>query len=229
MRYCPICERTYGDEVRVCEVDGAILKDSGINQDPLIGKVVRGRYRVLEKLGEGGMGTVYLAEQIAINRKVALKILHPDYARDQEFVRRFRQEAKLAAALNHRNIITVFDFDQADDGSLYIVMEYVAGKSLSGLIQDGPINLRRVMRLGVQIAEGLRAAHVAGVIHRDIKPENIMVVGEEEIKLMDFGIARLTNTEAATRLTRSGMIMGTPTYMAPEQIEGGEVGEATDI
>ena len=229
MRYCPICERTYVDEITVCEVDGAILRESGPKQDPLVGKIVRGRYRVLEKIGEGGMGTVYLAEQLAISRKVAFKLLHPDYARDQEFVRRFRQEAKLAASLNHRNIITVFDFDQADDGSLYIVMEYVAGQSLNKLIQQGPMDLGRALRLAIQIGEGLKAAHGAGVIHRDIKPENVMVVGEEEIKLMDFGIARLSDTEAATRLTRPGMIMGTPTYMAPEQIEGGEVGTATDI
>ena len=229
MRYCPLCERTYGDEVTVCAIDGSILRESGAKQDPLIGKMVRARYRVLKKLGEGGMGSVYLAEQIAINRNVALKILHPDYARDPEFVRRFRQEAKLAASLSHHNIVTIFDFDQADDGSLYIVMEYVAGNSLSGVIKSGLLDVRTVVRLGIQIAEGLRAAHTAGVIHRDIKPENIMVLPGDEIKLMDFGIARLSNVEGVTRLTRSGVIMGTPTYMAPEQIEGGEVGVATDI
>jgi serine/threonine-protein kinase len=229
MRYCPLCERTYGDEVNVCEIDGSVLRESGSKQDPLIGKIVRSRYRVLKKLGEGGMGSVYLAEQIAVNRNVALKILHSDYARDPEFVKRFRQEAKLAASLSHHNIVTIFDFDQADDGSLYIVMEYVAGDSLSTVIKSGHLDIRTAVRLGIQIAEGLRAAHTAGVIHRDIKPENIMVLPGDEIKLMDFGIARLSNVEGATRLTRSGMIMGTPTYMAPEQIEGGEVGVATDI
>lgn len=229
MRYCPLCERTYGDEVKVCEVDGAVLREAGGKQDPLIGKIVRSRYRVLKKLGEGGMGSVYLAEQIAVNRNVALKILHSNYARDPEFVKRFRQEAKLAASLSHHNIVTIFDFDQADDGSLYIVMEYVAGNSLSAVIKSGLLDIRTAVRLAIQIAEGLRAAHTAGVIHRDIKPENIMVLPGDEIKLMDFGIARLSNVEGATRLTRSGMIMGTPTYMAPEQIEGGEVGVATDI
>lgn len=230
MRYCPICERTYGDEVKVCEIDGAVLRESGVEQDALIGKVIKGRYRVLEKLGQGGMGAVYLAEQIAVSRKVALKLLHPDYARDEEFVKRFRQEAKLAASLNHRNVITVFDFDQADDGSLYIVMEYINGRSLSEFIQNGPMDLRRALDLGIQIGEGLGAAHRCGVIHRDIKPDNIMVVeGGEEIKLMDFGIARLRDTDVTTRLTRAGMIMGTPVYMAPEQIQGGEVNEATDI
>ena len=230
MKYCPICERSYGDEAEVCEVDGAALRVSGLRQDTLVGKIIKGRYRVLKKLGEGGMGTVYLAEQVAISRKVALKLLNPDYARDQEFVRRFRQEAKLAASLNHRNVITVFDFDQADDGSLYIVMEYADGKSLGEVIREGPMDVARALRLGLQIAEGLGAAHRTGVIHRDIKPENIMVVGEgEEVKLMDFGIARLRDTGTATRMTRSGTIMGTPAYMAPEQIEGGEVSESTDI
>ncbi len=232
MKYCPICEKTYSDEVEVCEVDGTLLREVEVKQDPLIGKMIKGRYRVIEKIGEGGMGTVYLAEQVSIGRKVALKILHPEFARDQEFVKRFRQEARLAASLNHRNVITVFDFDQGDDGSLFIAMEYVQGQSLSDVVrQEGPLDLARAVRLGIQIAEGLGAAHRAGVIHRDIKPENIMVVGDaaDEIKLMDFGIARLRDTGAATRLTRSGMILGTPVYMAPEQIEGGEVTERTDI
>lgn len=229
MKYCPICEKNYGDETASCEIDGATLRESG-RRDTLIGKVVKGRYRVLEKIGEGGMGAVYLAEQVAISRKVALKVLHTDYARDEEFVKRFRQEAKLAASLNHHNVVTIFDFDQADDGSLYIVMEYVGGKNLARVVREGPMEIRRALRLAVQIAEGLTAAHRAGVIHRDVKPENIMVVGAvEEIKLMDFGISRLRDTGGASRLTRSGTIMGTPAYMAPEQIEGEEVSERTDI
>ena len=175
------------------------------------------------------MGTVYLADQFAINRKVALKILNPDYARDEDFIKRFRQEATLAASLSHYNVVTVFDFDQADDGSLYIVMEYVDGRSLAEVIQNNPMAVSSAINLGIQIAEGLSAAHRAGVIHRDIKPENIMVVGGKTIKLMDFGIARLRDSAASTRLTQAGMIMGTPAYMAPEQIEGGELSDRTDI
>jgi eukaryotic-like serine/threonine-protein kinase len=230
MKYCPICDQSYPDNLDVCDVDGATLRFKSGKQDSLIGKVIKGRYRVIQKLGEGGMGTVYLAEQVAVSRKVALKWLHSDYARDEEFVRRFRQEAKLAAALNHRNVVTIFDFDQADDDSLYIVMEYVDGTNLADVLREGPIEIRRALRMAVQIAEGLAAAHRAGVIHRDVKPENVMVVGrEEDIKLMDFGISRLRDTGGASRLTRSGTIMGTPAYMAPEQIEGGEVSERTDI
>ncbi len=230
MKYCPLCETSYEDDAEVCPLDGATLHDSRPKRDTLTGKVIRRRYRVLEKLGEGGMGTVYLAEQVAISRKVALKILHPDYTADQEFVRRFRQEAKLAASFSHRNVVTVFDFDQADDGSLYIVMEYVDGDSLADVIRKGPMEIDRALQLATQVADGLNAAHRAGVIHRDVKPENIMVVGGgQEIKLMDFGIARLRDTGTRSRLTRSGTIMGTPAYMAPEQIEGGEVSERTDI
>ena len=229
MKYCPICEQSYGDHVEVCKVDGATLRASGAQQDPFIGQMIKGRYQVMKKLGEGGMGTVYLAEQVSIGRKVALKVLHKQYARDEEFVRRFRHEARLAASLNHRNVITVYDFDQADDGSLFIAMEHVAGRSLKDVIQEGPLDVGRAVRLGIQIAEGLGAAHRAGVIHRDIKPENVMVVGEgEEIKLMDFGIARLRDAGSMTRLTRAGVIMGTPAYMSPEQVEGTEVSEKTD-
>ena len=230
MKYCPICDRSYDDRFVACELDGATLRVSGPKQDALVGAILKGRYRVLKKLGEGGMGAVYLADQFSINRKVALKILHANYARDEAFVRRFRQEARLAASFSHHNVITVYDFDQSNDGRLYIVMEYIDGRTLNAVIKDNPINLKRALGLGIQIAEGLAAAHQAGIIHRDIKPENIMVVGDgENVKLMDFGIARLTDSAATTRLTRPGMIMGTPAYMAPEQIEGTETSERTDI
>ena len=233
MKYCPICERNYGDDVQVCQMDGATLKIFGARQDPYVGKVIKNRYKVIKKVGEGGMGTVYLAEQMSVGRKVALKLLQGNYATDDEFIGRFRREARLAASLNHRNIVTVYDFDQGDDETLFIAMEYLDGGKLSDLIRrDGPLGIRRAARLGLQIAEGLEAAHRAGVIHRDIKPDNIMVMGEESVeavKLMDFGIARLRDVGAASRLTRADVIMGTPAYMAPEQAEGAEVSEQTDI
>ena len=233
MKYCPICERNYGDDVQVCQMDGATLKIFGARQDPYVGKVIKNRYKVIKKVGEGGMGTVYLAEQMSVGRKVALKLLQGNYATDDEFIGRFRREARLAASLNHRHIVTVYDFDQGDDETLFIAMEYLDGGKLSDVIRrDGPLSIGRAARLGLQIAEGLEAAHRAGVIHRDIKPDNIMVVGEERvetIKLMDFGIARLRDAGAASRLTRADVIMGTPAYMAPEQAEGAEVSEQTDI
>jgi serine/threonine protein kinase len=231
MKYCPLCGKNYGDETEFCEVDGAILRISG-KKDPYLGNVIRGRYQVLSKLGEGGMGTVYLAEQVSVGRKVAIKFLLGNYASDDAFISRFRREARLAASLNHRNIVILYDFDQANDGTLFIVMEYLSGQKLSDVIRrDGPLEIGRATRLGLQIADGLEAAHRAGVIHRDIKPDNIMVAGadaSEEIKLMDFGIARLRDPGNASQITRAGLIVGTPAYMAPEQVDGGEVSDKTD-
>jgi serine/threonine protein kinase len=234
MKYCPLCAREFDNAVEVCDVDGAALKIAGVKQDLYIGKLIKGRYNVISKIGEGGMGSVYLAEQVSIGRKVALKVLQGTYASDDEFIGRFRREARLAASLNHRNIVTVYDFDQGNDGSLFIAMEYLQGTKLSDVIRrDGPLEINRAVRLAIQIAEGLGIAHQSGVIHRDIKPDNIMVVGNrgvEEIKLMDFGIARIMDTGSTTsNLTRAGMIMGTPAYMAPEQAEGATVSEQTDI
>ena len=241
MKYCPVCERKYDDEMRLCGVDGTTLRSQSLQtpvrdqpvRDQMIGRVVKGRYQIMKRLGEGGMGTVYLADQVSIGRKVALKLLRGTYAMDDEFIARFRREARLAASLNHRNIVTVYDFDQGDDESLFIAMEYLNGEKLSDVIRrDGPLDLNRAVRLCLQCAEGLEAAHRAGVIHRDIKPDNIMVIGEEaveRIKLMDFGIARLRDVAATSRLTRPDVIMGTPAYMAPEQAEGKETSEKTDI
>jgi len=233
MKYCPICERNYDDRVQFCEMDGATLRLVGQKQDPYVGKILKGRYNVISKIGQGGMGAVYLAEQMSVGRKVALKLLQGAYASDDEFIGRFRREARLAASLNHRNIVTVYDFDQSDDETLFIAMEYLQGLKLSDVVRrDGPLDVGRAVRLGLQIANGLNAAHRVGVIHRDIKPDNIMVLGDrasEEIKLMDFGIARIMDSGTISNLTRTGVIMGTPAYMAPEQAEGAAVSEQTDI
>src|SRR5215471_17122818 len=233
MKFCPICENDYPDEVTVCPLDGGAVRRPGARSDPFIGRVIRGRYRVERQGGAGGMGAVYLAEQISIGRKVALKVLRGDFARDDSFVARFRQEAKLVAVLNETHsphITLVHDFDQAEDGSLFIVMEWLEGRGLNEVIKaEGALALPRAIRLAREIAEGLDAAHRAGVIHRDIKPHNIMVLdANDSIKLMDFGIARLHDS-SNTPLTRVGTMLGTPDYMAPEQIEGQAVTEKTDI
>lgn len=228
MKHCPRCNTTYGDDVAACPLDGAALS-SAPRQDPLLDRVIKGRYRIVGKLGDGGMGSVYRAEQLSVGRAVALKVLHREFARDEEFVQRFHQEARLAAALNHPRLTTVFDFDQSEDGSLFIVMEYLQGTLLNEVIRrDSPLEIGRVVRLGIQIAEGIGAAHAAGVIHRDIKPQNVFVLPGDNVKLMDFGIAR-RNDGRDVHLTRAGTMMGTPQYMAPEQIEGRAVSEKTDI
>ena len=233
MKYCPVCETDYPDDVSVCPQDGATVRRPGERPDPFVGQVIKGRYRVERQLGRGGMGTVYLAEQLSVGRKVALKVLRGDFARDDGFVARFRQEARLVAGLNEKRnprVTLVHDFDQTDDGSVFIVMEWLEGRVLSAVIQrEGPLPLPRAVRLATQIAEGLEAAHRADVIHRDVKPQNIMVLDPgDDIKLMDFGIARLRDS-GRTSLTRAGTMMGTPDYMAPEQIEGQETTDKTDI
>jgi predicted Ser/Thr protein kinase len=233
MKYCPVCETDYPDDVTVCPRDGATVRRPGERSDPFVGRVIKGRYRVERQLGQGGMGAVYLAEQLSIGRRVALKVLRGDFARDDDFVARFRQEAKLVAALNEKRnprITLVHDFDQTEDGGLFIVMEWLEGRVLSEVIQrEGALQIPRALRLATQIAEGLEAAHRAGVVHRDVKPQNIMVLDStDDIKLMDFGIARLREP-GRTNLTRAGTMMGTPDYMAPEQIEGQEVTDKTDI
>ena len=231
VRRCPECGRTYPDAQPLCEADGAPLQAATSPFDVFVGKTLNGRYRVIEKLGEGGMGAVYRAEQVAIGKQIALKILRGEFARNEEFVRRFRQEARLAAATNHPNVIAVYDFDQTEDERLFIAMEYVDGTPLTEVLRrDGPIEVSRAVAIALQIAEGLAAAHKAGVIHRDVKPQNVMIVrGRDGVKLMDFGIARLREADPGARLTRVGVLMGTPEYMAPEQIEGGDVTEQTDI
>ena len=230
MKSCPICGEQYPDDAVVCKEDGATLPEAAEKKDPFLEKVIKGKYKVIKQLGVGGMGAVYLGEQVGLGRKVALKVLHSDFARDEEFVKRFRHEARLAATISHPNVVITYDFDQTDDGSLFIAMEYVEGRDLRDVMHDGIMDIGQALRLGVQIGDALGAVHKAGVIDRDVKPENIRVVkGRDEVKLMDFGIARATDTGASTRLTKAGMIMGTPAYMAPEQIEGGEVTERTDI
>jgi len=157
MKYCPVCETDYPDDVTVCPQDGAMVRRPGQRSDPFLGRVIKGRYRVERQLGQGGMGAVYLAEQLSIGRKVALKVLRGDFARDEGFVARFRQEAKLVAALNEKRnprITLVHDFDQAEDGSLFIVMEWLEGRVLSEVIQrEGALPLPRSVRLATQVSE----------------------------------------------------------------------------
>jgi serine/threonine protein kinase len=212
-------------------VDGATLIESQSQQDRYIGRMIKGRFRVLSKLGEGAMGTLFLAEQVAIQKKVALKILNSRYGNDEEFIKRFHREARLAAGLNHRNIVTVLDFDTMEDGSFFIAMEYIDGMTLGELIKrEGALPISQAVQFGIQLAEGLSAAHQAGVIHRDIKPDNLMVVADGQLlKIMDFGIARSVESEAGTRLTRLDAIMGTPDYMAPEQVNGVDANAQSDL
>ncbi|HEY2404697.1 MAG TPA: serine/threonine-protein kinase, partial [Polyangiaceae bacterium] len=208
--------------------------------DPLIGTVAAGRYRVLKQLGEGGMGQVYLAEHIAIEKRVALKVLRPEYASKGDIVTRFQQEAISASRIKHPNVLDVFDFGQLDNGCFYLAMEFLEGNDLADEISRRKVlNPATGIRIALQICRALAAAHTNGVVHRDMKPENVFLQrtgdGEEIVKIVDFGIALLRSKDDVPtqskprRLTRTGMIFGTPEYMAPEQAGGKHADLRADV
>jgi eukaryotic-like serine/threonine-protein kinase len=189
------------------------------------GQPFDGRYRVLGRLGVGGMATVYLAEDSSLGRKVALKVMADRYSDDGEFVERFRREAQAAARLNHPNIIAVYDRGEAD-GRPYIAMEYLQGRTLKQVIQaEGPLPPERAIAIAMQVLAGLRYAHEHGVVHRDVKPHNVLVGDDGRIKVTDFGIAHAGDPQ----MTEVGSIVGTAQYLSPEQARGRAVGPQTDI
>src|SRR5262245_35369821 len=189
----------------------------------LAGRMI-GPYIVRDELGRGGMGVVYLADDTRLGRPVALKALHPHVAAGTEQRERLRQEARIAAALSPSDgIATVYALEEFD-GAMYVASEFVPGRTLRALVQDGPVPLPLLVDVATQIARVLAKAHAQGIVHRDLKPDNVMLTPAGGIKLLDFGLARAEGTQAA-RLTRTGTIVGTPAYMAPEQL----VGEAADF
>jgi Tol biopolymer transport system component len=196
-----------------------------------------GRYRIVERVGAGGMGEVYLAEDARLKRKVALKLLPDFLTADPERVRRFEREAQAVAALSHPHIVTIHEVFEADDGLHCIVMEHVEGRTLRELLAGGPLRAGEALDVAVQVASALAAAHEAGVVHRDIKPENVMVRPDGYVKVLDFGLAKLTERPGAGGeqptligpLTQSGVVMGTAHYMSPEQARGLKVDGRTDV
>ncbi|RPJ60075.1 MAG: serine/threonine-protein kinase [Acidobacteria bacterium] len=216
----------------------ALAKDQAQEPPPDLTGQTLSHYRILEKIGEGGMGVVYRAEDTRLKRSVALKLLPADRLSDPERKRRFVREARAASALNHPHIVTIHDIDQ-DDGLDFIAMEYVAGKTLDRQIPRKGMGLDKALGLGIQIADALAAAHAAGIIHRDLKPSNIMVTDSGQVKILDFGLAKLTErsepdaeedrSTGSSARTEAGMILGTVTYMSPEQAQGKKVDARSDI
>src|SRR5579871_6451890 len=187
--------------------------------------LIDGRYRVLSRLGSGGMADVYLAHDQLLGRDVAVKVLHHHFAEDQEFVERFKREASSAAALSHPNIVGIFDRGEWN-GTYYIAMEYVAGRSLKTIVREnGPLDPVLAIDIVIQILHAARFAHRRGIIHRDLKPHNVILDEEGRAKVTDFGIARA----GASDMTLTGSIMGTAQYLSPEQAQGKTVSETSDL
>ena len=207
-------------------------------QDPFIGRdVLNGQFQILQKIGSGGMGSVYKALQPAMNRMVAIKILHPKLASRKDLVSRFRREARAMSHLTHPNTVKVYLYGELEDGSLYIVMEYLEGKNLNQTVRsEGPMTIERGLPILIQACNALDEAHRAGIIHRDLKPENIFVTSQggmkDFAKVLDFGLAKVTEREmrpGSIILTQEGMVFGTPEFMSPEQAQGKSLTPGSDI
>src|SRR5574341_2025750 len=191
----------------------------------MIGQTIS-HYKILEKLGQGGMGVVYKAQDTRLNRPVALKFLPPDLTRDQEAIDRFINEAQAASSLDHTNICTIYEINETEDGQMYIVMAYYAGETLQQKIARGKLQVAEAIDFAMQTARGLERAHEAGITHRDIKPSNLIITPRGEVKIIDFGIAILAGH---SRWTKTGSTLGTMMYMSPEQLQGKVVDHCADI
>jgi tRNA A-37 threonylcarbamoyl transferase component Bud32 len=199
--------------------------------DSLLGVVLAGRYEVLRRIGEGGMGAVYEAKHALIGKRVAVKVLLEKFHAQRDFVERLLQEARLASSIGHENIVDVTDFGTTDDGRSFVVMEFLDGESLASLaMREAPLPIERSLRIARQVASALGAAHAKGIFHRDVKPENIYLVQRGDVdfvKVVDFGISKAVKPGGdegpeAYRLTHTGLLLGTPLYMSPEQARGSE-------
>jgi serine/threonine-protein kinase len=225
MKVCPRCSEPYADDAGFCPLDGtALVRDP----DPFVGRTLAARYRLLRKVGAGGMAVVYLARHVMIERLSAIKILRQDLGMNVSHRERFLREARAVNRINHPNIVEITDFGE-DGGLVYLVMEYVEGDSLQTALATGRLEMVRAIRIALQISSALGRAHELGVIHRDLKPENVLLVprdGSDFAKLTDFGIAKIVDAPALTFTTQR---FGTPGYISPEYINGEEATALGDI
>ncbi len=235
--HCPKCRKALHEPGNFCPACGEDLRGLTPTADTLSGpwvdSVVDGRYRLLEKLGEGGMGAVYKVEHVRMGKVLALKVLRPDLAIDKRMKARFQQEARVVSRLGHPNTIQVFDYGELQDGSLFLAMEFLAGRDLAWLLRaHGPFSEERATRVGLQVLASLGEAHELGIVHRDIKPANVMLLrrrdGGETVKVLDFGIAKLIDAEGRKHITGTDFV-GTPQYMSPEQGKGEPLDARSDL
>jgi serine/threonine-protein kinase len=226
-RICPECDtKTEGD---ICAKCGSrTLKDRSdeVLSDPMPGRILEGRYRIEALIGKGGMGAVYRGIQLATKQVVAIKIIRSEHTRNLDAAKRFHREARAASLLAHPHTIRVFDFGESEEGDLFMVLEYLSGRTLGRLMKsERCIPAFRVAKIGCEVAQALTEAHSNGLVHRDLKPENVMLLdafGDPDfVKVLDFGIAKfLSGDSGQSSVTGTGMIVGTPHYMAPEQASG---------
>jgi serine/threonine-protein kinase len=229
---CPLCGGRYPDDFRVCPKDATPLETKTQTDDPFLGKVLGETYEIARLVGEGGMGRVYEARHLRLpDRRFAVKLMHPEFARQPEVVARFQREAESASSIGHPNVVDVFDVHKTPDGVPYLVGEFLEGEELGDHIQRvGKLDVSFAVGLARQVCKALGAAHGRGIVHRDMKPENVFLIlrdGVPVVKVLDFGISKAGSGD--THLTRTGMIMGTPSYMAPEQARGEKVDLRADV
>ncbi|MCC6555898.1 MAG: serine/threonine protein kinase [Polyangiaceae bacterium] len=234
-KVCPACGVRYPAEFKVCPRDAAALdeSDDDVLRDELVGKTLNQTYTVVKVIGEGGMGRVYQAQHTRITGKnFAIKVLHPEFARQPQVLSRFQREAEAAASVKSPYVVNVFDVDRTSDGRPFLVSEFLEGKEFAEYLGEiGKMRIGPAVRIVRQICKALAAAHEKGVVHRDMKPENVFLTGNlatPDAKVIDFGISKVDDAPG-TALTKTGMIMGTPSYMAPEQARGERVDHRADI
>jgi eukaryotic-like serine/threonine-protein kinase len=233
MKICPVCNRKYPDSMTLCSAEAAVLQRL---EDPLIGQTLAGKYKVEKLIKQGGMGAVYRGKHVLMDKTVAIKVLKPSLAGDDAVVARFSREAKAASKISHPHAVVVTDFGEAENGVVFLVMEYLDGRTLKEVIAaEGPLKLDRAVNIVRQVAGALDVAHSQGVIHRDLKSENIMLVrhdGGEWSKVLDFGIAKIRqpNDNGESDITHANLVVGTPQYMSPEQCsQSGALDARSDV
>jgi serine/threonine-protein kinase len=233
MKKCPKCGVEYSDATTLCPADGVALER---DPDSLVGTTLAGKYRIDARLNEGGMGTVYRGCHVLMDKTVAIKVLRPSLAADEKIVARFSREARAASRISHPNALSVTDFGEDESGHVFLVMEFLSGRTLKQVIRDdGPLALARVVEITRQIGDALNAAHSQGVVHRDLKSDNIMLLDTmtgDHAKVLDFGIAKINEPDGVvdTNLTAPNLVIGTPQYMSPEQCsQDVEIDSRSDI
>ncbi len=233
MKICPVCSTEYPDDVKFCPNDGQTLRSAAPASD-LVGQVVADRYHVIKKLGEGGMGQVYLAEHVKMGRRSAIKVMNPSMVHDPDAVARFNREASNASRITHPNVCAIYDFGETPEGLIYLAMEFIEGEPLTDLLErEGALPVARAVGIFTQVAEALQAAHDLGIVHRDLKPDNIMLAqkkGGDQVKVVDFGIAKAVGgDESGQKVTKTGLVVGTPEFMSPEQLSGDKLDGRSDL